>query len=307
MEVMEGIDKTEFSVDYEFITVSDVVKQAVNRETMSIAPIANGFSKVLNSGFRDLDKIIQSFNSNQIISIAVRPGKGKTAFLLSLIHNLSLANHKKIAVFSPERSAIKLVQRLIESETGNSAERIYSGTYKETDKEKVEKVISTFINSEVIIDDSTSLSISEIVKRCKYLAEVQNIDLILFDNFELYSRNIHDTDVNLEEQEKVMSKISALAKDINIPIIMLTHTANIHNAADVNDKPTIANVAPFINQYSDLVIFIHRPNTLNFQTPEFLEWKGCAELILAKHPTVATPVSIKLKFNESSDRFTDFN
>ncbi|MEI6348130.1 MAG: DnaB-like helicase C-terminal domain-containing protein [Bacteroidota bacterium] len=304
---MEGIEKTEFPACYEFITVSDVVKQAINRESSTAEEtLKTETSTILNSGFRDLDHIIQSFNSKQLISIAVRPGKGKTAFLLSLIHNLALTNNKRIAVFSPERSAIKLVQRLIESETGNSAERVYSGTYKESDKEKVDLIISKFIQSEVIIDDSTSLNITEITNRCKYLVEEQHVDMILFDNIELYSKNILDSDINFFEQEKMMSEISLLTKSINIPILLLTHSTNINNLIDINDKPTIDNVAPFIKQHSDVVVFIHRPNLLNFHKPEFSEWKGCAELILIKHPEVNTPSSIKLKFIESSDRFTDF-
>ena len=304
---MEGIEKTEFLVNYEFITVSDVVRQAVAQEALTIvenAPTANS-SVPLASGFRDLDQIIKSFNSQQLVTVAVRPGKGKTAFLLSLIHNIAIAKDKRVAIFSPERSAIKLVQRLIESETSNSAERVYSGNVKEADKPKVDKIIQQFIQSNIYIDDSTSLSIQEIYDRCKFLIETHHVDLILFDNLELYSKNILDSNINFSEQEKIMNNIHQLAKSIGTPIIVLSHTTNMNNLHDINDSPTIANVAPYISENSDVVIFVHRPNTLNINKPEFADWKGFAELIVAKHPTVQTPVSIKLKFIESSDRFTD--
>ncbi len=305
---MEGIEKTEFLVNYEFITVSDVVKQAVAQEALTIvenAPTTDNSSVPLASGFRDLDQIIQSFNSQQLVTVAVRPGKGKTAFLLSLIHNIAIAKGKRVAIFSPERSAIKLVQRLVESETSNSAERVYSGTIKEADKPKVDKIIQQFIQSNIYIDDSTSLSIQEIYDRCKFLIEVHHVDLILFDNLELYSKNILDSNINFSEQEKIMNSIHQLAKSIVPPIIVLSHTTNMNNLHDVNDSPTIANVAPYISENSDVVIFVHRPNTLNINKPEFADWKGFAELIVAKHPTVHTPASVKLKFIESSDRFTD--
>lgn len=304
---MEGIEKTEFLVNYEFITVSDVVKQAVDTELqpeMVNAP-HKAESTRLKSGFRDLDQIIQSFDNQQLTTIAVRPGKGKTAFLLSLIHNIAIANHKRVAVFSPERSAIKLVQRLIECETSYSAERVYTGTVKDADKARVESTIQQFIQSNIFIDDSTSLTIQEIFDRCKYLIDNHQVDLIVFDNLELYSKNILDSDINFSEQEKIMNNIHQLVKSIGTPMIVLSHTTNMNNLHDLNDSPTIVNVPPYIRDNSDVVIFVHRPNTLNINKPEFADWKGFAELIIAKHPTVQTPASIKLKFIESSDRFTD--
>lgn len=305
---MEGIEKTQFLANYEFITVSDIVKQAVTLEAQFIedAPAkSEEINHLITSGFRDLDSAIKSFRPTELTTIAVRPGKGKTAFLLSLIHNTALVNQKKIAVFSPERSAIKLVQRLIESETSNSAERIYSGTYKESDKEKVEKIITQCIQSNIYIDDSTSISISELNDRCKFLIENHNIDLILFDNLELYSKNILDSDINYSEQENMMKKINQLSKSINIPIIVLSHTTNTNNLNELNDKPTIDNVPQYISDNSDVVIFIHRPSTININKAEYADWIGCAELIVAKHSTLNTPISVKLKFIESSDRFTD--
>ncbi len=305
---MEGIEKTQFLCNYEFITVSDIVKQAVTLEAQFIEEHkanAESSENELQSGFRDLDQIIHSFKAKELVTIAVRPGKGKTAFLLSLIHNIALNNKKRIAVFSPERSAIKLVQRMIESETSNSAERIYSGTYKEADKEKVEKIISQCIHSNILIDDSTSIDVHDLVERCNYLVNNHGVDLILFDNLELYSKNILDSDVNYSEQEKIMEKINELAKAIDTPIIILSHSTNMQNVIELNEKPSIDNVAPYISKNSEVIIFIHRPNSINSNKVEFIDWKGLAELYIVKHPRVETPTSIKLKFIESSDRFTD--
>lgn len=302
---MKGIEITQFIAGFDFISVSDIIKQALNKEHLNIELSSEQESTTISSGFRDLDIIINSFNPKELITIAVRPGKGKTAFLLSLIHNLSINNNKKIAVFSPERSAIKLVQRLIESETGHSSEKIYSSNYKEAEKEMIENTITKFIQSNILIDDSTSLSTNDIVNRCKVLKEEHNVDLIIFDNFELYSKNILDTDVNFLEQEKIITTLNSVSKDLNIPIITLTHTTNTSNLLDINDKPTIENATSFIREFSDVVIFIHRPNVINFDKPELCDWKGCAELIIAKHPKINTPRSIKLKFIESSDRFAN--
>lgn len=305
---MEGIEKTQFLVNYEFITVSDIVKQAVTSEAQFIEEnlaVAESSNDVLTSGFRDLDQIIHSFKPKELVTIAVRPGKGKTAFLLSLIHNIALNNKRKIAVFSPERSAIKLVQRMIESETSNSADRIYSGTYKDADKEKVEKIISQCIHSNILIDDSTSMSVNDLIERCNYLINTEKVDLILFDNLELYSKNILDSDINYSEQEKMMDKINELSKTVHTPIIILSHTTNMQNVIELNEKPSIENVAPYISKNSEVVIFVHRPNSINSNKADFIDWKGFAELYIAKHPTVETPTRVKLQFIESSDRFTD--
>ena len=44
----------------------------------------------IGSGFSDIDKITQGFHPGELTTIVVRPGIGKTAFLLSLINNISI-------------------------------------------------------------------------------------------------------------------------------------------------------------------------------------------------------------------------
>ncbi len=307
---MEGIEITEFVDNYEFISVSEVVSQALSNENSNISQNVIAEKQINNeikSGFKDLDKIIHKFENGQLITIAVRPGKGKTAFLLSLIYNLTIKNSTKIGVFSPERSSAKLVQRLVESETGSSAEKIYSGNIKEHDKSRINGIINNLLSSTIIINDSTSLTAEDIEKRCIYLKEKNNVDVILVDHIELYSRNILDSESNYDDQSKVMSVLKNVATKINIPIIAFSQITNTQNLTTPNSKPDINNVSENTRDLSDVIMFIHRPNVLNYDKPEFIEWKGCAEIIVVKHPQIESATSVKLKFIESSDKFTNLD
>ncbi len=303
---MEGIEDKESYCDYDFISVSEVVSQSLNIKIDNIVRSSDDTKKEAKSGFKDLDNIITKFDVGQLITISVRPGKGKTSFLLSLLYNLTEKSNLRIAVFSPERSSSKLVQRLIESETGNSAEKIYTGLIKESEKEKINKIIDNLINSTIIIDDSTTLTNEEIEKRCFYLKNSKKVDIIIFDHFELYSKNILDSESNYEEQEKLLINLEQITKKLNIPIIAFSQITNTHNLTHPNSKPDLTNVFDFVKNLSDVIMFLHRPNVLNFDKPEFIEWKGCAEIIIVKHPNISTPQSVKLKFIESSDKFADF-
>jgi replicative DNA helicase len=44
----------------------------------------------INSGFYDLDRITKGFHPGELTTIVVRPGIGKTAFLLSLVDNVAI-------------------------------------------------------------------------------------------------------------------------------------------------------------------------------------------------------------------------
>ena len=72
-------------------------------------------TETYNYGFRALDEKAGNLKKQEITSIVVKPGNGKTALLLSLVNNLALKQSLKVALFSPERSSTKVVQRLIES------------------------------------------------------------------------------------------------------------------------------------------------------------------------------------------------
>jgi len=57
-------------------------------------------SKLINTGFPDLDKLLGGINHSELIVIASEPSMGKTNLALSIAKNISVIGKEKVAYFS---------------------------------------------------------------------------------------------------------------------------------------------------------------------------------------------------------------
>ncbi|HAJ99746.1 MAG TPA: hypothetical protein DCM62_06955, partial [Bacteroidales bacterium] len=85
-----------------FTSIRDLVNKTL-RNNYGAVKTGNATS----TGFKKLDNVIGGFHNGDLITIAVKPGMGKTAFLLSVANNLAIKNNFSIAVFTSERSSQK--------------------------------------------------------------------------------------------------------------------------------------------------------------------------------------------------------
>lgn len=95
--IKETPDVTEPVEVFGFTTAQELVNQTLNK------PNIQGTSPYeepnIPSGFENIDKITKGFKRGELITIATRPGNGKTAFLLSLIHNMAVMQERRVALF----------------------------------------------------------------------------------------------------------------------------------------------------------------------------------------------------------------
>ena len=157
--------------------------------------IMNGL-KGLASGFDKLDAATNGWQNGNLIVVAGRPAMGKTAFALSLVRNMAIEKKIPLAMFSLEMSKVQLVNRLIANVSKVSIERIRSGQIAKNDWSKIETGVSSMLGAPLYVDDSPSLSVSDLrvkagklvheygVKmsplRLRYRAEELGVDVALF-------------------------------------------------------------------------------------------------------------------------------
>lgn len=299
----ETLELTEPSGVFAFTTIRDVVNQTLQNSIFE-SVIAENLSGI-SSGFKKLDHLTGGFHPAEFTLVGIRPSMGKTAFLLSLLFNVAVTGKKKSIVFSPERTSKKLVQRLIESETGMSVDKIRLAKLKDSEKEHLHALIGSIANSEILIDDSQNLSIDDVVERCYSIVVSQSVDIIMVDYLETFLKHITNTEERTYMQERVVNALKKLAVDLNVPVILFSKVDKTGTISTGNLHLTFSDVPTCISTKTDSIILVDRPYVDQIQKDEKCK-HGCADLIIAKHAFISDAATVSIRFVDSIDKFVDF-
>lgn len=257
-----------------------------------------------STGFAALDKATGGLQKGQLYTIAVRPGMGKTAFLLSLANNMAVKDDYAVAIFSSERSNIKMTNRLIESETGMSLDKLQSGTFKDSEKDHMLSLLSNIAKAKIYLDDTPALSTEMLAKKARHLKQKQQLDLIIVDYLELLTvENVNGGD-QLPQFAQMVQSIKQLAVELNLPVLLFSQASV--PVSGKSPRPAIADLPDYIQRDSDVLIMLHRNDA--FPMPGNSEGKNAVELVVKNNTAEGGEEEVlPMTFIESIAKFADFS
>ena len=160
------------------------------------------------------------------------------------------------------------------------SQKIRTGNLDDSDWEKITEAAATIGDSNMIIDDTPSISIAELRSKCRKYKIEFGLDIVLIDYLQLMTAG-----GKVESRQNEISEISralkALARELNIPVIALSQLSRAVEKRDKNDRrPMLSDLCESgaIEQDADMVMFLYRDDYYNPDT----EKKGIAEVIIAK-------------------------
>jgi len=112
-----------------------------------------------------------------------------------------------------------------------------------------------------------------------------------------------------QEVSTISRSLKALAKDLNVPIIALSQLNRSVETRSGTKRPQLSDLreSGAIEQDSDIVIFIHRPEKAGIDfDDDNVSTHGLAQIIIAKHRNGAV-CDVKLKFTDTTAKFTDWD
>jgi replicative DNA helicase len=293
------LEITEQSAVFEFASIRDLVNQTLSKE-FGENLVPNG----LSTGFKSLDQVTGGFQKGQLTTIAVNPGMGKTAFLLSIANNVAIKNNYSVAIFSSERSNMKITNRLIETETGMSLEKLQHGDFKPSERDHMLSLVSSIAKAKIFLDDTPALSADELVNKARQLKSLHNIDLIIVDYLELLTTSITDTDSRSQQLQRIVQVIRDIARELNVPIVLFSQLPGGYFGPEVSMKPSLEKLPAYLNELSDVIMFLHRSDL--YPQGEKAA-KGTVEVIVAKCLEREQQTVVPLTFIESISKFVDFS
>jgi len=212
----------------------------------------------IDTGLNALNELTNGWQKSDLIILAARPSKGKTALSLNLSYAAaisSLVEKVPVGFFSLEMPNKQLVKRMVSTVTGIDFKKIISGNLTDDEFKMVKSKRIHFNTLPIHISDKI-FSLANICAKARKWKEKFNIGLLLIDYLQLI-KAIRKQGGNREQEiAGITSDLKILAKELEIPIILLSQlNRNVESRA--SPEPVMADLreSGAIEQDADIILF----------------------------------------------------
>ena len=285
------------------------------------------------TGLGDLDRMMGGLQQSDLVILAGRPGMGKTALATNIGYNIAKAwrgevkpdghtstvNGGIVGFFSLEMSAEQLATRIIAEQTGIPSNQIWRGGISESDFERIKDYSIELQNIPLYVDETGGLSVAQLAARARRLKRQRGLDLLVIDYLQLLQGSTRRSAENrVQEITEITTKLKALAKELNVPILALSQLSRQVESRD-DKRPQLSDLreSGSIEQDADVVLFVYREEyyhqmrkPLESNREKFAEWlaeadkvHGKAEVIIGKQRHGPTG-TVELQFDAAVTRFS---
>ena len=294
-------------VKTEIVSTKDLVMEAI--EQIEKLYENRGSVTGLPTGFVELDRMTSGLHAAEMIVIAARPSMGKTAFAMNIAEYVAMDIGKAVAVFSLEMSSQQLVQRILCSRAKVDLQRVRNGFLSERDFPNLTAAASQVAAAKMFIDDTPGLTVTELRAKARRIKSQHDIQLIVIDYLQLLrSMSRRAQDNRQLEISEISAGIKALAKELNLPIIVIAQlNRQPDSRAKEGGRPRLSDLreSGSIEQDADLVGLLVRPEYYETDDEAKQERSGEAELIIAKQrngPTGDVPLTFLKQYTRFESR-----
>ncbi len=288
----------------EFKTIGEVMR-STQQDLERLAKNQNEITGI-PSGFYDLDKLTSGFHPNELIILAARPAMGKTAFGLNLAVNAAQKTDKAVAIFNMEMSAEQLAIRMIAAAGGIELSKLKTGRLEHNDWKKVNEAMSELGDTNLYIEDSSGMTISEIRAKCRRLAtQEKGLGLVVIDYLQLITGSAKYEGNRQQEVSEISRSLKTMAMELKIPVIALAQLSRSVELRE-NKRPIMSDLreSGSIEQDADIVAFLYRDDYYNKPAGDSSN-VSITELIIGKHRNGGTG-TIELLFERDMSNFRNY-
>src|SRR5579884_3760057 len=284
-ELIEEAETRLFEVSQQHIKQNIIGLEAILAESFDrLDDLHKDKQKVrgVPTGFKDIDNLLAGFQPSDLLVLAARPSMGKTALALNIAHNIAVQANQPVLIFSLEMSKEQLVDRLLSMESGVDAWALRTGNLTDADFEKIGQAMGTLSEAPMYIDDTPSITVSDLRTKARREAHRRSLGLIVVDYLQLMSGGSRFSGEfnRVQEVSDISRALKGIARELNVPILALSQL----NRSVENRSPQIPQLADLrdsgsIEQDADVVMFIYREEFYNPETDR----KRLTDVLIKKH------------------------
>ena len=260
----------------------------------------NGALPGISTGLGSVDDILGGLQAPHLIVVAGATSMGKSALALQMALAAARAGVTTLYA-SLEMDAVKELQtRALSAASGIPYQRLRRGRFDQSEFDLVYRAKDALAALPLHYDDRGGQTLEHITAAAKRYAR-QGLGLLLVDHLQLMrpARGSRPTN-RVNEVSEMTAGLKALAKDINIPVVLLSQLNRQPNQREIK-RPTLSDLrdSGSIEQDADAVGFLYRPEFyLKALKPDGWEeqmdtQRGKAEFIVGKNrhgPTDTVPL-----------------
>ncbi|MCP4376380.1 MAG: replicative DNA helicase, partial [bacterium] len=259
-----------------FAAINDLLGRAVQRveEMYKSGEALTGIS----TGFSNFDEKTSGLQKSDLIIVAGRPSMGKTSFAMNLAENAVMGTENSVAVFSMEMPGEQLALRMMSSFGRIDSHNLRTGKLDDQDWPRLISSVNMLSKARLFIDDTPSLSPTEIRARTRRLKREHGLDLVIIDYLQLMQIG-GNTENRATEISEISRSLKALAKELNVPVIALSQlNRSVEQRPDKRPVMSDLRESGGIEQDADVILFIYRDEVYNPESND----KGTAEILIRK-------------------------
>ncbi len=186
--ILEETEKKIFNIvqnrsTNDYVPIKNIVLQSI--ESIEMVAKNKGTVTGVATGFLDLDYKTAGMQKSDLILIAARPSMGKTAFVLNLAEHMAVRDNVTTAIFSLEMSKEQLVKRMMAMNSRVDLQLMRSGNLKDDDWANLIQGANEIARSNLILDDTPSISVAELRSKCRKYKIEKNLGVIIIDYLQL--------------------------------------------------------------------------------------------------------------------------
>jgi len=264
----------------------------------------------LATGFDRYDRMTAGLHAGELTVLAARPGMGKTSLAINMAANIASVveegeHPNAVAFLSIEMPGGPVVNRWLCSEARVDHSKVRTGMLTPSDWNKLTAASAAMAQMPVWIDEQSAPTLIDARSKVRRIdtecrRKGRKLRAVFIDYLQLmragggnYSRE--------NEVSEISRGLKQLSKDMAIPVVVLSQiNRKSEERTKTGHRPVLSDLreSGAIEQDADNVVFIHREEYYNKETPD----RNVAELIIAKQRNGPTD-TVRVRFDAQYTRF----
>src|SRR3954451_15889694 len=300
--VLDRAEKRVFEIAQKKVGKAMVAMEEVLHEVFEM--IENRGQRGIESGFLDLDDMMNGLQNGEMIIVAARPSMGKTAFAMNVIEHVAADSRLPCAVFSLEMSKQQLAQRMLCSRGQIDAHKLRKGMLQSHEYAHLANVVGELAKAPIWVDDSPGLTPLELRAKARRLKLQHDVKCIMIDYMQLMDNPGPES--RQQQISEISRGINAVARELSVPVICLSQLNRQSEGRD-GHRPRMSDLreSGSIEQDADVIALLHREDYYRMSEPDF-QPDNIAEVIIAKQRNGPTG-TVKLAFMNRTTRFENLS
>jgi replicative DNA helicase len=223
--------------------------------------------RTIPTPFHELNLITGGLHSGEMITLAGRPGTGKTALALNVASSAMFAGNT-VGIFSLEMSQESLAERLCASTMSINAQAFRTRNFNHGELLLIQEFQNYADTMPAKVFDSPRVDPDTIRAECRKWKRQGGLDLVIIDYLQLIQSAGRKDQGREREVAEISRSIKQLAIELEIPILLLAQlNRSVETREDKTPRLSDLRESGSIEQDSDMVWFLSPWHTASAALP----------------------------------------